>query len=67
MQNPSLIPKKFAKKLKSVGIWEVDPLNLFRITWHNEPTMTGGIYGGVNLIELPECLTGVKAKIIVLR
>lgn len=66
MQNPSLIPAKIREKLKTVGLWDIDPLNLFRITWHNEPTMSGGTYAGVNFIELPERLTGVKARIIVL-
>ena len=66
MKNPSLIPKKIKDRLRLVGLWDVDPLNLFRITWHNEPTMTGGTYGKVNYIELPESLTGVKARIIVL-
>lgn len=66
MQNPDLIPQKIKDALKTVGLWDVDPLNLFRISWHNEPTMQGGTYGGVNFIELPTSLTGVKAKIIIL-
>ena len=36
----------------------------FRITWKNEPKASGGLYGGVNYIELPESLTGVKARIV---
>lgn len=42
MQNPALIPENVKKALKSVGLWDVNPLNLFRISWHNEPTMQGG-------------------------
>ncbi len=66
MRNPSLIPEKIKKALRKVGLWDVNPLNLFRISWHNEPTMDGGNYGPVNFIELPSSLTGVDARIIVL-
>ena len=45
MQNPDLIPEKIKAKLSHTGLWDVDPLNLFRITRHNEPTMQGGTYG----------------------
>lgn len=63
-RDPSLIPEKIVKKLNSVGLWDLDPLNLFRISWHNEPEPSGGGYTGVNFMEFPEELTGVKARII---
>lgn len=66
MRNPQLIDGKIKDKLKNIGLRENNPLNLFRITWKNEPKETGGGYGGVNYIELPRELTGVKAKIVVL-
>lgn len=66
MKDPSLVPQKVQARLKKVGLWDVDPMNLFRITWHNEPTMNGGVYGPVNFIELPSSLTGVRARIIVM-
>ena len=66
MRDPKLIPDKIKNALKNVGLWDVNPLNLFRISWHNEPTMDGGTYGGVNYIELPPELTGVKCRIIAL-
>ena len=66
MKNPDLVPEKIKEGLKKVGLWDVDPLNLFRITWHNEPTMQGGTYGGVNFLEIPSSLSGVKAKIIIM-
>ncbi len=66
MKNPKLIDESVKKQLKNVGLWDVNPLNLFRITWHNEPVEKGGGFGGVNYIELPEQLTGVKAKIVVI-
>jgi len=42
------------------------PYNLFRITWKNEPVKFGGGFGGVNFIEFPSELTGVKARIMML-
>ena len=65
MKNPALIPDKVKAGLKNVGLWDVNPLNLFRITWHNEPVAKGGGFGGVNYLELPKALTGVDARIIV--
>lgn len=66
MRNPDLIPGKIKDKLSNLGLWDLNTLNLFRITWKNEPTEFGGGYGDVNFIELPHELTGVKARIIVL-
>jgi len=63
-KDPKLIPEKIVNKLKNVGLWDVDPLNLFRITWHNEPVPTGGGFGDVNYIEFPKNLTGVEARIV---
>jgi len=64
MKNPELIPDKIKDKLKDVGLWDINSYNLFRITWKNEPVKKGGLFGGVNFIELPYELTGVKARII---
>lgn len=66
MKNPEMIPEKIKESLKSVGLWEVNPLNLFRITWKNDRQDSGGLFGGVNHIVLPSELTGCKAKIIML-
>ena len=66
MQNPALIPAKVKAGLKDVGLWDINPLNLFRINWHNEPVAKGGGFGGVNYLELPKALTGVDARIIVM-
>ncbi|NMD28015.1 MAG: pyridoxal-phosphate dependent enzyme, partial [Chloroflexi bacterium] len=52
--------------LKTVGLWDLDPLNLFRITWHNEPLARGGLFGGVNYVEFPPELTGVPARVVAL-
>jgi cysteine synthase len=60
------VPDRVKKGLKDVGLWDVHPLNLFRITWKNEPKAKGGLYGKVNWMELPSELTGVDARIIAL-
>ncbi|HNW89881.1 MAG TPA: pyridoxal-phosphate dependent enzyme [Bacteroidales bacterium] len=66
MQNPDLIPEKIKDKLKNIGLWELHPLNLFRISWKNEPKTSGGLYGNVNSLELPKEITGVDARIVLL-
>jgi len=65
-KDPALIPEKILDKLKNIGLWDLDPVNLFRITWHNEPKEKGGLFGDVNYMILPPELTGVKAKIVAL-
>lgn len=66
MRNPELIPDEIKEKLKHVGLWDLNPLNLYRITWKNEAVEKGGGFGKVNYIELPSALTGVKARIILI-
>ena len=66
MKDPALIPDDIKEKLKGVGLWDVNPLNLFRINWHNEPKDSGGGFGGVNFIEIPREITGTKARILAL-
>lgn len=66
MMEPSKIPAAVKTELKSIGLWDLHPRNLFRISWHNEPKSSGGGFGGVNYLELPSSLTGVPARIIVL-
>jgi cysteine synthase A len=65
-QNPEHIPGPIKDKLKNIGLWDINPLNLFRITWKNEPKEMGGLFSDVNYIELPKNLTGVHARIILL-
>lgn len=59
--NPETIPQDIKDKLKKVGLWDINPINLFRITWKNDPKT--GQYGKVNYIEIPKEITGVKARI----
>ncbi len=64
LRDPALIPASVKNRLKSVGLWDVDPVNLFRITWKNEPQERGGLYNNGNWIEFPPALTGVPARIV---
>ncbi|MCX5784817.1 MAG: pyridoxal-phosphate dependent enzyme [Elusimicrobia bacterium] len=62
MKDPARIPDKIKQTLKPVGLWDIDPVNLFRITWKND-TKTG-LFGGVNYLEIPKEITGIKARVI---
>jgi len=67
MKNPDLIPDKIKKELRQIELWAVEPQNLFRITWKNEPKDMGGQYQPLaNYMEIPPELTGVEARIIAL-
>jgi len=66
MRDPGLIPERVVAQLADVGLWDLHPLNLFRITWKNQPTPHGGGFGDVNYLEFPSELTGVPARIIAL-
>ncbi len=61
-QDPGLIPAPIRERLPGVGLWDIDPLNLFRITWKNDPR--SGVFNNGNWIEFPSALTGVDARII---
>ncbi len=62
LRNPELIPPAIKRKLKGVGLWDVNPVNLFRITWKNDAKT--GLYGGVNYVEIPHAISGVTARVI---
>ena len=66
MKDPAKIPPAVADELKTIGLWDTHPRNLFRITWKNDPVPNGGGFGDVNFIELPSALTGVRARIFAL-
>jgi cysteine synthase len=65
-RDPSLVPPDAVSALSGVGLWDVHPANLFRVTWHNEAVESGGGFGPVNTIEFPSVLTGVDARIVAL-
>jgi cysteine synthase len=62
MRDPEKIPQSIKAKLPAVGLWDINPLNLYRISWKND--IKTGLYGGVNYLEIPREITGVKARII---
>ncbi|MCH7701060.1 MAG: pyridoxal-phosphate dependent enzyme [Planctomycetes bacterium] len=64
LKDPTTIPQVIRDRLGDVGLWDVDPVNLFRITWKNEPVEQGGGFNQGNWIEFPPALTGVSARIV---
>jgi cysteine synthase len=64
MKDPSRIPVEVKAALHKIGLWDVTPENLFRITWKNEAVAQGGGFNGVNYLEFPRSLTGSEARII---
>jgi cysteine synthase len=62
LREPESIPPSVTARLKGVGLWDVNPVNLFRITWKND--LSTGLYGGVNYLEIPTAITGIKARVI---
>ncbi|MBM3312281.1 MAG: pyridoxal-phosphate dependent enzyme, partial [Candidatus Aminicenantes bacterium] len=56
------IPEAIRNKLPGVGMDDLHPLNLFRISWKNDPST--GLFGSVNALELPAAVTGVEARVI---
>ncbi|MFN2128398.1 MAG: pyridoxal-phosphate dependent enzyme [Anaerolineales bacterium] len=66
LKYPDSITSDIKNQLRSIGLWDLHPLNLFRINWKNEPKEEGGLFSKVNAVELPEAFTGIKTRIIVL-
>jgi len=63
-KDPGKIPPKIVERLVDVGLWDINPLNLFRITWKNEAKPFGGGSGEGNWLEFPSSLTGVEARVV---
>lgn len=62
LKNPCTISQKIQNELQKIGMQDINPLNLFRINWRND-IKTGKI-GGINFLEIPKEITGVKARIV---
>jgi cysteine synthase A len=62
LRDPTRVDLAIRRSLLGVDMQVVNPLNLFRITWHNDPE-TGG-FGPVNALEIPPELSGVPARIV---
>src|SRR5207344_561743 len=64
LAEPTLIPKDVRGALGKIGPDDAHPLNLYRVHWFNDLARTAQVPTPVH-IELPEALTGVKARIVV--
>jgi len=62
LKHPHAIPKKIQEDLQHINLNDLNPLNLFRINWCNDPE-TGRI-GDINFVEIPQEITCVKSRII---
>ena len=62
LKDPSTAAAAVRARLKKVGMNDLDPVNLFRITWKND--VETGFFGGVNYLEIPRELTGIDARVI---
>ena len=51
LRNPQKIPAGIKDELKGIGLWDLNPRNLFRITWKNEPVKNGGGFGNVKIFQ----------------
>ncbi len=66
LKDASKVPGEIKDKLAKTGLWDLDPVNLFRVSWHNEAKESGGLFGQPNIVEFPSELTGVPARIFAL-
>jgi cysteine synthase len=64
LADPGKIPQAVKQRLAKAAMNDLDPANLFRITWKNEPVERGGGFNRGNWIEFPPALTGVSARIV---
>ena len=64
LAHPEKIPVKIVEDLKKIGLWDVNPLNLFRVSWHND-VKTGG-FGNVNHVKIPKTISGVDSPIFIM-
>lgn len=64
LAEPNRTPADILAGLGKIGPDDPDPHNLYRVHWYNDAARTG--LGTVPVhVELPEALTGVKARIVV--
>ncbi|HEY2827553.1 MAG TPA: hypothetical protein VGJ04_08140, partial [Pirellulales bacterium] len=62
LKDPEKIPPAVRSRLTGVGLNDINPVNLFRITWKNDPK--SGAYNQGNWVEFPPALTGVPSRIV---
>jgi cysteine synthase len=61
-RDPSSVDPGVRDRLLSIDANTVDPLNLYRITWHNNPATRS--FGAVDAVEIPSEISGVEARIV---
>jgi hypothetical protein len=66
MKEPSQVSCSLQEALWKAGLWNVNPLNLQRIMWRNQPVASGGLFGEVNYLQIPRELTRVQARMFAL-
>ena len=64
LAEPGLTPQAVRDALSKIGADDAHPLNLHRVHWCNDLKRTGQVSTPVH-IELPQALTGVRARIVV--
>ncbi len=62
LKNPQNLSKEIQDRMAKAGLNDINPINLYRINWRND-VKTGRI-GGINYVELPSSITGIKARVI---
>ena len=65
LAEPQRIPEDVREKLAGIDPDAPDPLNLFRIHWYNDED-PGALRAVPEYLELPDSLTGVPARIVLL-
>jgi cysteine synthase len=64
LADPSLAPGRVREALARVGPDDPDPLNLFRVHWHNDASRAGVVSVPEHVV-LPRELTDVDARVVV--
>lgn len=62
--DPSATPTPVREAISAVGPDDPSPANLYRVNWFNDLDRRGQVSSPVH-VELPEALTGVRARIVV--
>ncbi len=62
LKNPQNLSKEIQDRMAKAGLNDINPINLYRINWRND-VKTGRI-GGINYVELPSSITGIKARVV---
>ena len=53
MMHPEKVPQKILDKLAKTGLWDVDPVNLFRIHLHDRQVVPYRLPQGRSFLRMP--------------